>query len=104
MTSSDLQSAFDLRRCILEHLYAWFKDYPLAPVELSRLTRTCDAAPREINWNLVYLEKKGYLNLDPSNDCPPYVSCTTELTGAGIDLAENPEGMDKLFFAEHHRQ
>lgn len=95
--SSELQEAFALRRCIIEHLYTWFKAHPLAPVELRQLSESCGAPAKEINWNLVYLEKKGWIALDLSGDCPPFVACCAELTGAGVDLAENPESMGKEF-------
>ena len=91
------QSTLNLRRCILEHLYARFRAYPRAPVELVHLAEVCSVSARELNWNMVYLEKKGWIKLDQSADCPPYAACSAELTGAGIDLVEDHPAMDGLF-------
>lgn len=93
--TSTIASSMALRRCILENLYAWFKDYPLAGIELSQLAQSCDTTARELNWNIVYLEKKGWVALDSSTDCPPYAACTVGLTGSGIDLVENPEALSQ---------
>ena len=46
---------------------------------------------------MVYLEKCGYVELDKSMDCPPYVSCTAIITATGIDLVETPQKFDKKF-------
>ncbi len=95
--TQELSSSMALRRCILEHLYAWFQDYPLASIELSQLTQSCNTTAQELNWNIVYLDKKKWVTLDSSTDCPPYVACTVGLTGAGIDLVENPETFSQQF-------
>jgi hypothetical protein len=86
-----------LRRCILEHLYARFQEYPLAAIELGQLLEACRTTARELNWNIVYLEKNGWVELDLGNDCPPYVACTAALTGAGIELVENVQTFEDRF-------
>jgi hypothetical protein len=91
------KSALHLRRCILSHLYAWFQEVPLAAVELRHVAETCSASAQELNWNIVYLEKKGWVCLSHDISCPPFVSCAVELTGAGIDLVENPVLFDTIF-------
>jgi hypothetical protein len=50
-----------------------------------------------LNWNLVYLEKKGFVSLSPSVDCLPYAACTASITGGGIDLAEDGEALSRQF-------
>lgn len=92
--ASDIQNANKLRRCILSHLYTWFKEYPRAAFELRQLHDTCTATDKAFNWNMVYLEKKGWIELDTSLECPPYVACTTVITGSGIDLVEDVRAFD----------
>jgi hypothetical protein len=41
--------------------------------------------------------RKGWGTLSHDSNCPPFVACTVELTGAGIDLAEDGRALDKLF-------
>lgn len=73
----------------MEHLYAWFQEYPRAAIELHQIEDACNTTPKALNWNMVYLEKKGWLELDLSADCPPYVACSANITGAGVDLVED---------------
>lgn len=56
----DLCAALTLRGCILTQLYALFQEVPLAPVELRQLAESCNTTARELNWNIIYLEKKGW--------------------------------------------
>ncbi len=48
MPSDNNQSAARrLRRCILTNLYTWFREVPLAAVELRHVAETCHAAAPE---------------------------------------------------------
>ena len=80
---------FKLRRCILQNLYSFFKEFPYGSMEIHHMVESCETVAQSLNWNLVYLEKCGYIELDKSTDCPPYVSCTATITAAGIDLVED---------------
>lgn len=97
MVSTDHTAVLQLRRCILRQLYAWFQQVPLAPVELQRIAQACNSSDQDLNWNILYLEKKGWVELSHDVNCPPYVSCTAELTGAGIDLVEDPDAFERQF-------
>jgi hypothetical protein len=97
MAPLNQNSALQLRRSILTQLYAWFQEVPLAPVELSRLAESCAAAAQELNWNIIYMEKKGWVALSRDSNCPPFVACSVELTGAGIDLIEDPATFERQF-------
>ena len=88
---------FGLRRCILKTLYDFFRAYPFGLAELRTIDESCRSDPEWLNWNIVYLEKCGYVELDKSMDCPPYVSCTAVITARGIDLVENFQKFDKKF-------
>lgn len=93
----DLCAALTLRGCILTQLYALFQEVPLAPVELRQLAESCNTTARELNWNIIYLEKKGWVALSHDSNCPPYASCYVELTGAGIDLVEDGRAFERQF-------
>jgi hypothetical protein len=86
-----------LRRCILENLYSFFQEHPFGLAELTTLEDACRTDCRTLNWNLVYLDQCGYIELDKSQDCPPYISCTAAITAKGIDLLENKSRFDKRF-------
>ncbi len=97
MTRESLLPAFRLRRCILTTLYEIFKEVPYASVELGQILETCDTTAETLNWNIVYLEKKGYVELVKSYECSPYVACSASITGEGIDLAEDEASLDLVF-------
>ena len=96
-TSAENMDHFGLRRCILKTLYAFFKEYPFGLIELRHIDEKCQSNPTWLNWNIVYLEKCGYVELDKSMDCPPYISCTATISAKGIDLLENSRKFDKTF-------
>jgi hypothetical protein len=81
----------------MSHLYEWFQQYPLASIELRRLSEACDADAEQLNWNLAYLEKKGWIELDLSIDCPPFISCTAQISAEGIDLIEDTAAFEAQF-------
>ena len=93
----DTAPSFKLRRCILLTLYEVFKALPYASTELRDLGADCRAEPTDLNWNLVYLEKAGLIELDKSSDCAPYVSCSLSITASGVDLVENPDEFNRRF-------
>ena len=88
---------FTLRRCLLVTLYDLFREDPLAEVELSHLETACRTTRKALNWNLVYLEKKGFVSLSPAVECLPYAACTASITGSGIDLVENEAALKQQF-------
>ena len=96
-TLADPNPPFRLRRCILLNLYSFFKEFPYGSMEVRHLVDSCDTDPHTLNWNLVYLEKCGYIELDKSPDCPPYVTCTATMTADGIDLVEDDTRFSSRF-------
>ena len=95
--ADDIAAVRKLRRCILIHLYAVFRQFPYAVVELKQIEEDCHSSTAEVNWNMVYLEKCGYVELGKSVEAPPYVASTATLTAAGIDLIEDGEAFDHRF-------
>ncbi len=94
---ADGRAPFRLRGCILQILYSFFKEFPYGSMEARHLIESCDTNPQTLNWNLVYLEKCGYVELDKSPDCPPYVTCTATITALGIDLIEDESEFSRKF-------
>jgi len=81
----------------LETLYELFKEYPYAQMEPGQIMEICRADAKELNWNLVYLEKSGLAELGRSYDSPPCIACSVALTALGIDLIENEEAFKSRF-------
>lgn len=88
---------FLLRYNILMSLYAAFKTHPGAAADIRDLEEWCCVTPDELNWNLAYLEKCGYVELGTSEGFPPYIASMVALTAAGIDLAEDTDACKKRF-------
>ena len=99
--SNSSQDHFRLRRCILERLYEIFKEYPYATVELKQIEEGCQTDAKALNWNMVYLEKCGFVELGKSIECPPYIASSATLTAMGIDLIEDPAEFNRLFSRKH---
>jgi len=95
--TEDDRGHFRLRSCILETLYEQFKEYPYAQVEPGQIMEICRTDAKELNWNLVYLEKCGLVELGRSYDSPPFIACSVGLTARGIDLIENEEAFNSRF-------
>ena len=91
------QDYIRLRRCILHALYEFFQEFPYGAMELRQIQESCSVSIKILNWNIVYLEKCGYVELDRSSDCPPYVSCTGSISAGGIDLIENTAVFENRF-------
>lgn len=94
---STVEKAKQLRKQILLHLYRFFTEMPYAEMELGQLSELCDAEAADLNWNMVYLEKCGLVEMGGFSDCPPYVACAASITAAGVDLVESPGGLDEKF-------
>ncbi len=94
---SDGRRQFVLRRRIMEFLYERFQEFPYAFTELEAIEEACETASRELNWNLVYLEKSGLLELAKTPDSFPYVAAGAALTAQGIDLVEDEGEFDRKF-------
>jgi hypothetical protein len=88
---------YRIRRCILTTLYRYFKEVPYAAIELSQIAEDCHVIPAELNWNIVYLEKSGFVELAKSHAEPPFVSPSAAITAEGINLVEEDNQLDKRF-------
>lgn len=88
-----------MRGQILVYLYGLFRKHPYAPVELGQIETDCGTNARDLNWNIVYLEKRGLVDLGKMVEALPYVACTASITTDGVDLVENTEAFRNLFQA-----
>ena len=88
---------FELRRCIIKVLYEKFKVVPYATVDFKDIENHCGTDPQILNWNMVYLEKCGFVELGKSFEAPPYIACSAAISAKGIDLIENQEAFDNRF-------
>jgi len=95
--NSDTRQWFRLRRNIIELLYTHFMEFPYAPLEMEMVAEHCQVEPKALNWNTVYLEKCGFVELGKSIEAPPFVACTASITEKGIDLIEDAERFDRKF-------
>jgi hypothetical protein len=96
-SSSCLGDHVRLRRCILSRLYEIFKDFPYASVELSQIAEDCHTDAGELNWNIVYLEKCGYVELAKSYECQPFIAPSVTITARGIDVVEDNGDFNRRF-------
>ena len=88
---------FRLRSRILSILYERFKAFPYAAMELREIEDLCATDAQTLNWNMVYLEKAGYVELGKSLEMPPYVACSATISAIGIDLVEDPYELRQRF-------
>jgi hypothetical protein len=93
----DMDRHFRLRKQILSLLYEAFRQLPHASMELPSIEQACETSSQDLNWNIVYLEKCGYVELSKSTDAFPYVANSVSLTAMGIDLVENQEKFHRKF-------
>ena len=82
-------------------LYETFKEYPYAAVELRQIAEECHTDSKALNWNIVYLEKCGYVELSKSFASPPYIASSASITAEGIDLVEHESEFNRRFPDEH---
>jgi hypothetical protein len=64
---------------------------------MGQLAEACDIDSQDLNWNMVYLEKCGYVELGKSIQTPPYIACSVTITAAGIDLVEDEAAFNLRF-------
>ena len=92
----NISTYFKLRRCILETLYKNFMEVPYASVEFNQLLEDCGVDDKDLNWNLVYLEKSGLIELRRA-DSYLQVALSVALTANGIDLVEDRKALNNKF-------
>ena len=85
----------EIRRKILEMVYERFKEHPYYMVTPKEFKDTLSIDSKELNYNIVYLEEKGYLELQKSLDGDIFVAA--RITTKGIDLIEDENEFNIIF-------
>lgn len=87
-----------IRRKILELLYESSAEHPYNRVTPKELREAMGIGLRELHFNMVYLEEKGYVELQQPLEGTIFV--TARITAKGIDIVENEYEINVLFPAE----
>lgn len=96
-TQEQAPAHFQLRYRIMTYLYEQFQGHPAASVDIRDLKEACQTEPKDLNWNLAYLEKKGLVALGRAEDFPPYIAALVDITAEGIDLVEDAPQLKEMF-------
>lgn len=85
----------EIRRRVLEMAYAKFQEHPYYRITPGEFKDQLGITLRELNYNIVYLEEKGYLELQKPLEGNLFVGA--RITPKGVDLAEDTYLLDTLF-------
>jgi hypothetical protein len=85
----------EIRRRILEIAYQRFQGNPYDRVTPAEFKDALDINLKELHFNIVYLEEKGYLELQKPVEGTLFV--TARITVKGIDLVEDAYQLDMVF-------
>jgi hypothetical protein len=87
----------EIRRKILEILYESFVEHPYNRVTPSEFKEMIKIGLKDLHFNMIYLEEKGYVELQKPLEGSVFVGA--RLTSKGIDLVEDEYQM-AVFFPE----
>ncbi len=85
----------DIRRKILEMVFARFKEHPYHRITPKEFMETIHIKLSELNFHAVYLEEKGLLELQKPLEGSVFVGA--RITPMGIDLCEDEYRFDATF-------
>ena len=85
----------EIRRTILEMLYERFKDHPYGRITPRELQETLNISLKELQFNAIYLEEKGLIELQKPLEGSLFVGARA--TPKGIDLVEDDYQLDVFF-------
>ena len=85
----------EIRRKILEILYESFKDHPYGRITPKELQEALDISLKELQFNAIYLEEKGLIELQKPLEGSLFVGARA--TSKGIDIVEDEYELDMLF-------
>jgi hypothetical protein len=77
----------EIRRMILEFAYKHYQDNPYYRIIASEFKEQLNVNLKELHFNIVYLEEKGYLELQKPIEGSLFISA--RITARGIDLVED---------------
>ena len=85
----------ELRRKILQMLYTCFTEHPYHRITPNEFTEDLGVTQRVLDFNIVYLEEKGYVELQKPLEGSIFVGA--RITPKGIDLVEDKKRFSELF-------
>lgn len=88
----------EIRREILRMLYERFKEHPYNRMTSNELKEILNISLKELQFNVIYLEEKGLLELQKPLEGSLFVGA--RITPKGIDLVEDEFQLDILFPAQ----
>ncbi len=91
-------SNIQIRRKILETLYERFKEHPYNRVAAKEFKEILSVNLKELHFNIIYLEEKGYVELQKPLEGSLFVGA--RITPKGIDLVEDEYQMSVFFHEE----
>ena len=92
----------ELRKKILELLYERFQEHPYNRITPKELVEITGVDLKTLHFNVVYLEEKGYLELQKPVDGTVFVSA--RITAEGIDLVEDVEHFNATLSSKRKRK
>jgi len=84
-----------IRRKILEMVYERFKEHPYYRVTPKEFKNTLHIGLKELRYNIIYLEEKGYIELQKPLEGSIFVGA--RITPKGIDLIEDEYQFNIIF-------
>jgi hypothetical protein len=85
----------EIRRKILQMLYDSFTEHPYNRTTPKEFKETMDIGLKELHFNIIYLEEKGYVELSKPLEGSVFVGA--RITPRGVDLVEDECEFDVLF-------
>ncbi len=85
----------ELRRKILQMLYTRFTEHPYHRITPKEFTENLGVTQRTLDFNIIYLEEKGYVELQKPLEGSIFVGA--RITPKGIDLVEDKDQLNSLF-------
>lgn len=85
----------DIRRKILQMLYESFTEHPYNRITPNEFKETLSIGLKELHFNMIYLEEKGYVELSKPLEGSVFVGA--RITPRGIDLVEDECELNVLF-------
>lgn len=85
----------EIRRKILEMVFECFKEHPYHRITPKEFKEELNIGLKELNYNVIYLEEKGLLELQKPLEGSLFVGA--RITSKGIDLLEDEYKFDIMF-------
>lgn len=85
----------ELRRKILQMLYICFTEHPYHRITPKEFTENLAITQKILDFNIIYLEEKGYVELQKPLEGSIFVGA--RITPKGIDLVEDKKRLNAQF-------